>query len=179
MGHGGRPGTPEEWRHANPCDHRHGHSTSTLSRGRVHIPTTLWNAVTDRLHSHVDHEVSIPAGHATVRMNLVQRFCDAPIQQRYVVHATDAEETPGASNVHGGRTAADHSDVGSISCRPMGLEPITFEWSGTGRDGLTFVDPTREAETSFRVISHRASDANGNRADVTVDCDLCTSARSW
>ena len=62
-------------------------------------------------------------------------------------------------------------DVGSISCRPMGLEPIQFEWSGTGRDRLTFVDQSESEATNvipgrYRV---RASDANGNRADVTID----------
>ena len=53
----------------------------------------------------------------------------------------------------------------------MGLEPIQFEWSGTGRDRLTFVDQTESEATNvvpgrYRI---RASDANGNRADVTVD----------
>lgn len=62
-------------------------------------------------------------------------------------------------------------DVGSISCRPMGLEPIEFEWSGAGREALTFADRSESearnvAPGRYRV---RASDANGNRADVTVD----------
>ena len=62
-------------------------------------------------------------------------------------------------------------DVGTISCRPMGLEPIHFEWSGTGRDKLVFADESESEATNVTSGRYRirACDANGNRADVTID----------
>lgn len=57
---------------------------------------------------------------------------------------------------------------GSISCRPMGLEPIQFEWSGGGDFNLdaSMSEATNVSVGRYRV---RAKDANGDRADVLVD----------
>ena len=61
-------------------------------------------------------------------------------------------------------------DRGTISCRPMGLEPIQFEWSGGNE--LMFDASMSEASNvapgRYRV---RATDANGDRADVIVDVE--------
>lgn len=62
-------------------------------------------------------------------------------------------------------------DVGSISCRPLGLEPIVFEWSGDGRESFVFDDDSKSEARNvppgrYRI---RATDAAGNRVDVTVD----------
>lgn len=61
------------------------------------------------------------------------------------------------------------ADTGRISCRPIGLEPIAFEWTprpptldATGSEALD-VAPGR-----YRVV---ATDATGARADVVVDVE--------
>lgn len=59
-------------------------------------------------------------------------------------------------------------DVGRISCSPVGLEPITFEW--TPSHGLTLDATGSEASGvtcgRYRIV---ATDATSARADVVVD----------
>ena len=62
------------------------------------------------------------------------------------------------------------AEWGSVSCRPMGQEPIQFDWSG-GAPGALELDESGSEATSaapgrYRV---RATDANGEYADVVVD----------
>ena len=62
-------------------------------------------------------------------------------------------------------------DVGSISCRPMGMEPIDFDWGS--RASTLDLDATRSEARRvppgrYRI---RATDANGDRADVVVDLE--------
>jgi hypothetical protein len=63
-------------------------------------------------------------------------------------------------------------DVGRISCRPMGLEPIDFEWSGPGNAPVE-TDPSgsealRVGPGRYRVV---AVDATGSRADIYLDVE--------
>ena len=64
------------------------------------------------------------------------------------------------------------SDTRVISCRPMGQEPIEFDWSGGGCQTIQFDESRSEATNvapgRYRV---RATDANGDRADVIVDVE--------
>lgn len=60
-------------------------------------------------------------------------------------------------------------DVGSISCHPVGLEPISFAWSSA--DGATVeTDPTRSEATRLPPGEYRCSIVDGTqtRADVLV-----------
>ena len=60
-------------------------------------------------------------------------------------------------------------DTGRISCLPLGQEPIVFEWFGSTA-GFEFDERKSEATNvtagRYRV---RATDANGDRADVNID----------
>lgn len=61
---------------------------------------------------------------------------------------------------------------GRISCRPIGAEPITFEWTGpNGADVRVDTTGSEAWDVSpgrYRVI---ATDANGARADVSLDVE--------
>ena len=60
-------------------------------------------------------------------------------------------------------------DVGSISCRPMGREPIQFEWSG-GSQGM-ILDASESEASNVTAGRYRiqATDAAGDYADVVVE----------
>lgn len=58
---------------------------------------------------------------------------------------------------------------GSISCRPVGEEPITLDWSGSS---VTLDESGCEAsEVSVGRYCIRAIDSNGDRADAIVDVE--------
>ena len=62
--------------------------------------------------------------------------------------------------------------TGCISCRPMGLEPIEFVWTGPNGAEVALDDTRSEATTEvtgrYRVV---VTDAMGARADVTIDVE--------
>lgn len=64
------------------------------------------------------------------------------------------------------------SGTGRISCRPMGLEPIEFEWTGPGNATVATDASGSEAVSvgpgRYRVV---AVDATGSRADVYLDVE--------
>ena len=63
------------------------------------------------------------------------------------------------------------SGTGRISCRPMGLEPIEFEWSGPGTAVETDASGSEAKAVQpgrYRVV---AVDATGSRADVYLDVE--------
>ena len=62
------------------------------------------------------------------------------------------------------------SDVGRISCRPMGLEPIEFEWDGPTavETDVTGSEAVRVGPGRYRVV---AVDASGSRADIYLDVE--------
>ena len=59
---------------------------------------------------------------------------------------------------------------GRISCRPLGQEPIRFEWSGPRGDAVS-TDATGTEAYAVQVGRYRieATDATGARADVVLD----------
>ena len=59
---------------------------------------------------------------------------------------------------------------GRISCRPLGQEPIHFEWSGPRGDAVS-TDATGTEAYAVQVGRYRieATDATGARADVVLD----------
>jgi hypothetical protein len=61
--------------------------------------------------------------------------------------------------------------MGAIICRTIGLEPIRFEWSGEGCDTFQFIDDCGSGARNVAPGRYRvtATDANFNRADITVD----------
>lgn len=66
---------------------------------------------------------------------------------------------------------------GRISCRPMGMEPIRFEWTGPRGNVETDASGSEAIHVSVGRYRVRATDANGERADVCVDVTpLCDSA---
>lgn len=61
-------------------------------------------------------------------------------------------------------------EVGRVSCRPVGMEPITFEWQ-PAHDLV--LDPSGSEATNVRCGRYRviATDATDARADVVVDVE--------
>ena len=65
------------------------------------------------------------------------------------------------------------TSYGRILCRPMGVEPIHFEWTGPGGGEVQLTDASgREAYPAppgrYRIV---AMDAEGSRADVVLDVE--------
>lgn len=62
--------------------------------------------------------------------------------------------------------------VGRISCRPVGMEPITFEWSGPTGARMQLDETESEAYDvppgRYRI---KCTDATGARADLVVDVE--------
>lgn len=64
------------------------------------------------------------------------------------------------------------ASFGRVSCRPLGVEPIEFEWTGPNGSAVE-LDPSRSeavhaAPGRYRVVAH---DAAGHRADVVLDVE--------
>lgn len=57
-------------------------------------------------------------------------------------------------------------DMGTISCRPLGMEPIQFRWSPVVETDETGSEAPEVPVGRYRI---RATDANGEVADVVVD----------
>ena len=58
---------------------------------------------------------------------------------------------------------------GRISCRPVGVDPIEFTWTGPGNDVTTDASGSEASDVEpgrYRVV---ATDATGSRADVVLD----------
>lgn len=74
-------------------------------------------------------------------------------------------------------TATSHT--GRISCRPLGQEPIEFEWISPDGSELQLEQHGSEASGlppgRYRI---EATDASGARADVSVDVDAMFAAAS-
>lgn len=64
------------------------------------------------------------------------------------------------------------SSRGRISCRPVGVDPIEFEWTGPG-NGDVELDPSGMEACAVEPGRYRvvAVDAIGSRADVVVDVE--------